>query len=138
MNRMGRIRAKLHARNPHCIWCGRLTTLLSDMKQQGARPEVATIEHLFERRCDLGRDMSVRGKRWALACARCNSQRGTAHSRKINIALGPDACRARTELGHRVKRCLSWKQLIHGYVRLDLGDIMDTVRESSPHAAVLA
>lgn len=61
--------------NPHCHWCGRLTTLKGRAEQR-LTPETATLDHLYSRfdarRKEVNRTTE---KRRLLACYECNQRR---------------------------------------------------------------
>jgi hypothetical protein len=69
----GRKRARLWAENPHCHWCGVLTTL-------GPRCEtMATLDHLRPRHHPSRHEPARNGeRRIVLACWKCNSTRDHA------------------------------------------------------------
>lgn len=69
------IRERLHARDPRCHWCRRLTRLVQ--QSGGTLPDdAATVDH-FRARPDPLRQKPPKGEpTHVLACASCNSKRG--------------------------------------------------------------
>ena len=66
---------KMWNEDPHCHWCGRLTTL-KGRNEPKLLPETATLDHLYSRldprRKAVNRTME---KRRLLACYGCNQRR---------------------------------------------------------------
>jgi hypothetical protein len=66
---------KMWNENPHCHWCGRMTTL-EGRDENKLNPETATLDHLYSRldprRKEVNRTME---KRRLLACYECNQRR---------------------------------------------------------------
>lgn len=71
-----RQRARKHAENPHCHWCGVLTHLPGTRNAQGRSHQMATIDHLYPKghpkRLDGNPGKEIRR---VLACRRCNNAR---------------------------------------------------------------
>jgi hypothetical protein len=68
-------RERLHARDPHCYWCGRLTRVIAPCTS----PDLATLEHLRSRfnprRVNMDGTPASHGI-IVLACYQCNNERG--------------------------------------------------------------
>jgi hypothetical protein len=66
---------KMWNENPHCHWCGKLTTI-DGRKENKQTAETATLDHLYSRldprRREVNRTME---KRRLLACYECNQRR---------------------------------------------------------------
>ena len=80
---MNKRRAALHAKSPHCIWCGR-ETLLVDMPPKGTHARMATVDHLVSR--NLGRKVGETTVT-VLACYACNVNRAEAEQRGISLTI---------------------------------------------------
>lgn len=86
------LRAKLHAENPHCYYCGAVTDISEEIynnfrtanswdAKAGMYDYMATVEHLYEK-YDIRRYTELNSK--VLSCYSCNHQRGSKRSKRID------------------------------------------------------
>ncbi len=79
------LKLKLHAQNPRCHWCGRVT-VLTNVKEIKGQPDplMATIDHLISR-YDVRRWVKAGPdeKRKVLACFECNNKRASEESKRL-------------------------------------------------------
>jgi len=92
-------RRKLHAENPHCYWCGRLT-------REGLTPplpdDAATLDH-FRSLCDLS-PRKANEPQWVLACHACNLRRGIEDQLRFTAAMTKRVQRTKRHLESRIAR----------------------------------
>lgn len=77
------VRARLHAANPCCCYCGILTVNRERRGRNRQRPTDATIEHLHSR---LTGPLQGRNKvcNLAIACYKCNNERAQREERALS------------------------------------------------------
>lgn len=73
-----RMRARLHADDPHCRFCGRVTRLIENPRPSRQPPDMAVLIHLYTRempeRCDRGQNSGIRLSE--LVCWACANDYG--------------------------------------------------------------
>ncbi len=73
-------RARLHARNPLCLWCGRVTIL--EVVKPIREADAATVDHLYSK---LHPKRSLFWRRCVLACYECNMNRSYCETAKTTF-----------------------------------------------------
>lgn len=78
----------LHAENPNCFWCGRVT-VLTNIKNLSGHPDplMATIDHLVSKyKPDRWEKDYQLEPRKVLACYECNHKRSTRETDSLTLA----------------------------------------------------
>lgn len=85
-------RDELFAQNPYCCWCGKLTRNdhEAEMKPGRSYDDTATLEHLVSKLDGPERWFPINKEkpRYAIACKRCNNERGSRMGREFNQIAG--------------------------------------------------
>lgn len=110
---------RMHAKNPHCHFCSRMTRIIPRVPHGVAHPaDMATVDHLVTR-YDVGYGET---RPYVLACRRCNNQRA------IHDPTDPPL-KERHRISRHVRNILARLMLVSGQV-LDIQGMVARVEEA--------
>ena len=82
-NKIAKRKIYLWFEDPHCYWCGRLTTIEPKIVDGKLPKDYATVEHLYDGFSGL-RGLDFKGPVTVLACYECNNDRAK-QANKIQV-----------------------------------------------------